>query len=136
MMDAQANWSDRTDEAMEQSIEKTQPNIYSDQGAALPASPLSKIYSEEFFAVNFTMTRRAIQGRNAYAAWARKLGTTKKDDPEFLRVHEELRKSGENLDKVLLNYQRVRRNWPNWSKIIKIRPKTKRKLFPKLLFLP
>ncbi|GFT79619.1 hypothetical protein NPIL_142711 [Nephila pilipes] len=47
------------------------------------------------------MTRRAIQGRNAYAAWARKLGTTKKDDPEFLRVHEELRKSGENLDKVL-----------------------------------
>ncbi|GFS69572.1 hypothetical protein NPIL_680941 [Nephila pilipes] len=58
-------------------------------------------YSEEFFAVNFTMTRRAIQGRNAYAAWARKLGTTKKDDPEFLRVHEELRKSGENLDKVL-----------------------------------
>ncbi|GFT99882.1 hypothetical protein NPIL_663891 [Nephila pilipes] len=101
MMDALTNWSDRTDEVMEQSIENTQSNTNSDQGAALPASPSSKIYSEEFFAVNFTMTRRAIQGRNAYAAWARKLGTTKKDDPEFLRVHEELRKSGENLDKVL-----------------------------------
>ncbi|GFS31762.1 hypothetical protein NPIL_192741 [Nephila pilipes] len=101
MMDAQANWSDRTDEVMEQSIEQNLPNNNSDQGAALPASPSSKIYSEEFFAVNFMMTRRAIQGRNAYAAWARKLGTTKKDDPEFLRVHEELRKSGENLDKVL-----------------------------------
>ncbi|GFT18688.1 hypothetical protein NPIL_168511 [Nephila pilipes] len=101
MMDALTNWSDRTDEVMEQSIDNTQSNINSDQGAALPASPSSKIYSEEFFAVNFTMTRRAIQGRNAYAAWARKLRTTKKDDPEFLRDHEELRKSGENLDKVL-----------------------------------
>ncbi|GFT18678.1 hypothetical protein NPIL_168461 [Nephila pilipes] len=100
MMDALTNWSDRTDEAMEQSIENTKLNTNSDQGAALPASPSSKIYSE-FFAENFSLTRRAIQGRNAYAAWARKLGTTKKDDPEFLRVHEELRKSGENLDKVL-----------------------------------
>ncbi|GFS96607.1 hypothetical protein NPIL_156681, partial [Nephila pilipes] len=86
---------------MEQSIDNTKPTTNSDQGAALPASPSSKIYSEEFFAVNFAITRRAIQGRNAYAAWARKLGTTKKDDPEFLRVHEELMKSGENLDKVL-----------------------------------
>ncbi|GFT95556.1 hypothetical protein NPIL_234251 [Nephila pilipes] len=101
MMDALTNWSDRTDEAMEQSIENTKPTTNSDQGAALSASPSSKIYSEEFFAVNFSMTRRAIKGRNAYAAWARKLGTTKKDDPEFLRIHEELRKSGENLDKVL-----------------------------------
>ncbi|GFT14551.1 hypothetical protein NPIL_345841 [Nephila pilipes] len=100
MMDALTNWSDRTDEVMEQSIENTQSNTNSDQGAALPASPSSKIYSEEFFAENFSLTKRAIQGRNAYAAWARKLGTTKKDDPEFLRVHEELRKSGENLDKV------------------------------------
>ncbi|GFS41681.1 hypothetical protein NPIL_16341 [Nephila pilipes] len=101
MMDAQTNWSDRTDEAMEQSIVNEIPTSNSDQGAALPASPSSKIYSEEFFAVNYQMTRRAIRGRNAYAAWARKLGTTKKNDPEFLRVHEELRKSGENLDKVL-----------------------------------
>ncbi|GFT68154.1 hypothetical protein NPIL_553441 [Nephila pilipes] len=101
MMDAQTNWSDRTDDVMEQAIENIQSTTNSDQGAALPASPSSKIYSEEFFAVNFTMTRRAIQGRNAYAAWARKFGTTKKDDPEFLRVHEELRKSSENLDKVL-----------------------------------
>ncbi|GFS76825.1 hypothetical protein NPIL_292301 [Nephila pilipes] len=101
MMDAQANWSDRTDEAMEQSIVNEKLTTNSDQGAALPASPSSKIYSEEFFAVNFSMTGRAIQGRNAYAAWARKIGTTKKGDPEFLRVHEELRKSGENIDKVL-----------------------------------
>ncbi|GFS44880.1 hypothetical protein NPIL_468161 [Nephila pilipes] len=101
MMDAQTNWSDRTDDAMEQSIYVEKPTDNLDQGAALQASPSSKIYSEEFFAVNFTMRRMAIQGRNAYAAWARKLGTTKKDDPEFLRVHEELRKSGENLDKVL-----------------------------------
>ncbi|GFT33599.1 hypothetical protein NPIL_17971, partial [Nephila pilipes] len=30
-------------------------------------------------------------------------GLTKKDDPEFLRIHDELRKAGENLDKVLAN---------------------------------
>ncbi|GFT74155.1 hypothetical protein NPIL_310171 [Nephila pilipes] len=39
--------------------------------------------------------------RNAFAAWARKLGLTKKNDPEFLRVHDELRRAGENLDKIL-----------------------------------
>ncbi|GFT95186.1 hypothetical protein NPIL_421501 [Nephila pilipes] len=95
MMDAQNNWSDRTDFAMEES-EMNEPTI-TDQGAALPASPAGKVYSEEYFAI----TRRAIQGWNAYAAWARKLGITKKDDLEFLRIHEELRKAGENLDKVL-----------------------------------
>ncbi|GFS47303.1 hypothetical protein NPIL_667371 [Nephila pilipes] len=113
MMYALTNWSDRTDEAMEQSIENAKPTTNSDQGAALPASPSSKIYSEEFFAVNFSITRRAIQGRNAYAAWDRKLRTTKKDDPEFLRVHEELRKSGAI-----------------------IRPKARRKQYPKLFLLP
>ncbi|GFT67261.1 hypothetical protein NPIL_535291 [Nephila pilipes] len=86
-MDAQTNCSDRTDSTMEQSIENEQPLTITDQDAALPASPASRVYSEEFFAVNFAITRRAIQGRNAYAAWAQKLGTTKKDDPEFLRIH-------------------------------------------------
>ncbi|GFU06088.1 hypothetical protein NPIL_111831 [Nephila pilipes] len=100
MMDALTNWSDRTDKAIEQSIENAKPTTNSDQGAALPASPSSKIYSEEFFAVNFSITRRAIQGRNAYAAWARKLGSTKKDDPEFLRVHEE----NQELDQLVENY--------------------------------
>ncbi|GFT72433.1 hypothetical protein NPIL_169491, partial [Nephila pilipes] len=93
-MDAQNNWSDRTDLAMEQN-----DNI--DQGAAITASPASRVFNEEYLAKNFIITRQAIQGRNAYAAWARKLGLTKKDDPEFLRIHE-LHKEGENLDKVLV----------------------------------
>ncbi|GFT09779.1 hypothetical protein NPIL_410051 [Nephila pilipes] len=76
MMDAQNNWSDRTDLAMEQN-----DNI--DQGAAITASPASRVFNEEYFAKNI-ITRQAIQGRNAYAAWARKLGLTKKDDPEFM----------------------------------------------------
>ncbi|GFS87911.1 hypothetical protein NPIL_279321, partial [Nephila pilipes] len=42
MMDAQTNWSDRTDEAMEQSIDNTKSTTNSDQGAALPASPSVK----------------------------------------------------------------------------------------------
>ncbi|GFU59084.1 hypothetical protein NPIL_277391 [Nephila pilipes] len=99
MMDAQNSWSDRTEIAMEQ-IENAE-NENTDQGAAITASPASRVYDEEFFVRNFTTTRRALQGRNAYAAWARKLGLTKKDDPEFLRIHDELRKAGENLDKVL-----------------------------------
>ncbi|GFT04845.1 hypothetical protein NPIL_347211, partial [Nephila pilipes] len=100
-MDAQNNWSDRTEFAMEQNDINTANNI--DQGAAITASPASRVFDEDFFKQNFSTTRRAIQGRNAYAAWARKLGLTKKDDPEFLRIHEELRRAGENLDKVLAN---------------------------------
>ncbi|GFT75687.1 hypothetical protein NPIL_204141 [Nephila pilipes] len=100
-MDAQNNWSDRTEFAMEQNEINTTDNI--DQGAAITASPASRVFDEDFFKQNFSTTRRAIQGRNAYAAWARKLGLTKKDDPEFLRIHEELRRAGENLDKVLAN---------------------------------
>ncbi|GFU29377.1 hypothetical protein NPIL_640621, partial [Nephila pilipes] len=100
-MDAQNNWSDRTEFAMEQNEINTTNNI--DQGAAITASPASRVFDEDFFKQNFSTTRRAIQGRNAYAAWARKLGLTKKDDPEFLRIHEELRRAGENLDKVLAN---------------------------------
>ncbi|GFT39847.1 hypothetical protein NPIL_24141 [Nephila pilipes] len=99
MMDAQNSWSDRTELAMEQTDDIV-PEI-NDQGAAITASPASRVYDEDFFAKNFSITRRAIQGRNAYAAWARKLGLTKKDDPEFLRIHDELQKAGENLDKVL-----------------------------------
>ncbi|GFT68158.1 hypothetical protein NPIL_553461 [Nephila pilipes] len=99
MMDAQNNSSDRTETAMEQNV--NDENEITDQGAAITASPSSRVYNEDFFVKNFSTTRRAIQGRNAYAAWARKLGLTKKDDPEFLRIHEELRKAGENLDKVL-----------------------------------
>ncbi|GFS89612.1 hypothetical protein NPIL_536461 [Nephila pilipes] len=100
-MDAQNNWSDRTEFAMEQNEINTADNI--DQGAAITASPASRVFDEDFFTQNFSTTRRAIQGRNAYAAWARKLGLTKKDDPEFLRIHDELRRAGENLDKVLAN---------------------------------
>ncbi|GFS30717.1 hypothetical protein NPIL_317691 [Nephila pilipes] len=100
-MDAQNNWSDRTEIAMEQNEHNTIENI--DQGAAITASPASRVFDEDFFVQNYSTTRRAIQGRNAYAAWARKLGLTKKDDPEFLRIHDELRKAGENLDKVLAN---------------------------------
>ncbi|GFT56900.1 hypothetical protein NPIL_51141 [Nephila pilipes] len=99
MMDAQNNWSDRTDLAMEQNDDDIPENI--DQGAAITASLARRVFDEDFFAKNFSITRRAIQGRNAYAAWARKLGLTKKDDPEFLRINDELRKAGENLDKVL-----------------------------------
>ncbi|GFS99170.1 hypothetical protein NPIL_394251 [Nephila pilipes] len=100
-MDAQNNWSDRTEFAMEQIELNTADNI--DQGAAITASPASRVFDEDFFTQNYSTTRRAIQGRNAYAAWARKLGLTKKDDPEFLRIHDELRRAGENLDKVLAN---------------------------------
>ncbi|GFT45231.1 hypothetical protein NPIL_498001 [Nephila pilipes] len=99
MMDAQNNWSDRTETAMEQNA--NDENEIIDLGADITASPSSRVYNEDFFVKNFSTTRRAIQGRNAYAAWARKLGLTKKDDPEFLRIHEELRKAGENLDKEL-----------------------------------
>ncbi|GFU61460.1 hypothetical protein NPIL_7961 [Nephila pilipes] len=97
MMDAQNNWSYRTDLAMEQNDNIDNTNI--DQGAAITASPASRVFSEGYFAKNFIITRQTIQGRNAYAAWARKLGLTKKDDPEFLKIHDELRKAGENLDK-------------------------------------
>ncbi|GFU22178.1 hypothetical protein NPIL_307861 [Nephila pilipes] len=100
-MDAQNNWSDRTEFAMEQNELNTTENI--DQGAAITASPASRVFDEDFFVQNYSTTRRAIQGRNAYAAWARKLGLTKKDDPEFLRIHDELRRAGENLNKVLAN---------------------------------
>ncbi|GFT31214.1 hypothetical protein NPIL_522891, partial [Nephila pilipes] len=100
-MDAQNNWSDRTEFAMEQNELNTTENI--DQGAAITASPSSRVFDEDFFVQNYSTTRRAIQGRNAYAAWARKLGLTKKDYPEFLRIHDELRRAGETLDKVLAN---------------------------------
>ncbi|GFT49959.1 hypothetical protein NPIL_442041 [Nephila pilipes] len=99
MMDVQNNWSDRIDLAMEQNDNIDNTNI--DQGAAITASPASRVFNEEYFAKNFTIPRRAIKGRNAYATWARKLGLTKKDDPEFLRIQDELCKAGEDLDKVL-----------------------------------
>ncbi|GFT57147.1 hypothetical protein NPIL_129991 [Nephila pilipes] len=98
MMDALDNWSDRTDLAMEQNDNIDNTNI--DQGAAITASPASRVFNEEYFAKNFTITSRAIHGRNAYAAWARKFGLTKKDVPEFLRIDDELLKAGGNLDKV------------------------------------
>ncbi|GFT07267.1 hypothetical protein NPIL_179171 [Nephila pilipes] len=100
MMDAQNNWSDRTDLAKEQNDNIDNTNI--EQGVAITASPASRVFNEEYFAKNFIITRQALQGQNACAAWARKLGLTKKDDPEFLRIHDELRKAGENLDKVLV----------------------------------
>ncbi|GFU26989.1 hypothetical protein NPIL_115681 [Nephila pilipes] len=78
----------------------TTTNI-TDQGAALSASPASRSYSEKYFAGNFVIIKRVIQRRNGCAAWARKLGITKKDIPEILRIHEELRRSGENLDRIL-----------------------------------
>ncbi|GFU17241.1 hypothetical protein NPIL_151421 [Nephila pilipes] len=86
-MDVQSSWSNRTETAMEANDVET---INVDQGATLPASPASRSYYDKYFADNFVVTRRAIQGRNAYATWPRKLGITKKGDPEFLRIHEEL----------------------------------------------
>ncbi|GFT85514.1 hypothetical protein NPIL_478171 [Nephila pilipes] len=100
MMDAQNNWSDRTDLALEQNDNIDNTNI--DQGAAITASPASRVFNEEYFVKNFIITRQTIQGLNAYAAWARKLGLTKKDDPEILIIHDELRKASDNLDKVLV----------------------------------
>ncbi|GFU11247.1 hypothetical protein NPIL_631611 [Nephila pilipes] len=46
-------------------------------------------------------TEKRIHDQNAYAARARKLGVKKKDDPETHRIHEELRKASENLDRIL-----------------------------------
>ncbi|GFS30355.1 hypothetical protein NPIL_851 [Nephila pilipes] len=92
-MEAKAICSDRTDMGMDDTTSPTFISTDSQPGAALQlasVSPSRKIFDDQFFMDNFFLTKKAIQGRNAFAVWACKFATTKRDNPEVERAHEEI----------------------------------------------
>ncbi|GFT87229.1 nucleic-acid-binding protein from transposon X-element [Trichonephila clavipes] len=85
-MTSSTNWSERTDVT-----EQPQPN-----------SPSRIIAGDDHIAEFSDLFREAIQARNVYAAWARKLTNARPNDPKLQSYHQEVTKAGENVELLLV----------------------------------
>ncbi|GFU68796.1 hypothetical protein TNCV_2576571 [Trichonephila clavipes] len=78
-MTSSTDWSERTD------VTKQQP----------PNSPSRIIAGDDHIAECSDLFREAIQARNVYAAWARKLTNARPNDPMMQSYHQEVTKAEE-----------------------------------------
>ncbi|GFS95019.1 hypothetical protein TNCV_4413461 [Trichonephila clavipes] len=62
-------------------------NYHTGLGAS---SPSRICFGNDFIAENSDAFRETIKARNVYVAWARKLTTTKPDDPNLQSIHQEV----------------------------------------------
>ncbi|GFU63030.1 hypothetical protein TNCV_788081, partial [Trichonephila clavipes] len=76
-MTSTTDWSERTDDT-----EKQPPN-----------SPSRMIAGDDHIAECSDLFREAIQARNVYAAWARKLTNARPNDPKLQSYHQEVTKA-------------------------------------------
>ncbi|GFW16137.1 hypothetical protein TNCV_3078011 [Trichonephila clavipes] len=86
IMTSSTNWSERTD------VTEQQP----------PNSPSRIIAGDDHIAECSDLFREAIQARNVYAAWARKLTNARPNDPMMQSYHQEVKKAGENVELLLV----------------------------------
>ncbi|GFU07910.1 hypothetical protein TNCV_2806681 [Trichonephila clavipes] len=77
-MTSTTDWSERTDDT------EKQP----------PISPPRMIAGDDHIAECSDLFREAIQARNVYAAWARKLTNARPNDPKLQSYHQEVTKAG------------------------------------------
>ncbi|GFV31730.1 hypothetical protein TNCV_720921 [Trichonephila clavipes] len=85
-MTSSTNWSERTDVP-----EQPQPN-----------SPSRIVAGDDHIAEFSDLFREAIQARNVYAAWARKLTNARPNDPKLQSCHQEVTKAGESVELLLV----------------------------------
>ncbi|GFW21993.1 zinc finger protein [Trichonephila clavipes] len=85
-MTSTTDWSERTDDT-----EKQPPN-----------SPSRMIAGDDHIAECSDLFREAIQARNVYAAWARKLTNARPNDPKLQSYHQEVTKAGESVELLLV----------------------------------
>ncbi|GFU18569.1 hypothetical protein TNCV_1805701 [Trichonephila clavipes] len=86
------NWSDRTDSTVHPSTITT----------GLGASPSQTTIGDEHIAEFSDVFREAINARNIYAAWARKLTNAKPSYPDVQLYHQEVKKAGETVESLLV----------------------------------
>ncbi|GFS88790.1 hypothetical protein TNCV_4816811 [Trichonephila clavipes] len=82
-MTSTPNWSDMTDSTDKSAAITT----------GLGASPSQTVIGEDHIAENSDIFREAIQARNIYAAWARKLTNAKPSDPDVQLYNQEVKKA-------------------------------------------
>ncbi|GFT57491.1 hypothetical protein TNCV_971161 [Trichonephila clavipes] len=85
-MTSTTDWSERTD-----TTEQQPPN-----------SPSRMIAGDDHIAECSDLFREAIQARNVYAAWARKLTNARPNDPKLQSYHQEVTKAGESVELLLV----------------------------------
>ncbi|GFS64243.1 hypothetical protein TNCV_3945701 [Trichonephila clavipes] len=85
-MTSTTDWSERTDDT------EKQP----------PISPSRMIAGDDHIAECSDLFREAIQARNVYAAWARKLTNARPNDPKLQSYHQEVTKAGESVELLLV----------------------------------
>ncbi|GFU96625.1 nucleic-acid-binding protein from transposon X-element [Trichonephila clavipes] len=85
-MTSSTDWSERT------VITEQQP----------PNSPSRIIAGDDHIAEFSDLFREAIQARNVYAAWARKLTNARPNDPKLQSYHQEVTKAGESVELLLV----------------------------------
>ncbi|GFT26280.1 hypothetical protein TNCV_727001 [Trichonephila clavipes] len=73
----------------------TSSDIGTATAGAAASSPSRLTFDDSFIVENSDLFRETIIARNVYAAWARKLTTTKPNDPDLQNIHMEVAKSGE-----------------------------------------
>ncbi|GFW35164.1 MULE domain-containing protein [Trichonephila clavipes] len=91
-MTSNANWSNRTYSS------EPPPTITTGLGA----SPSQTKIGDEHIAEFSDVFREAINARNIYAAWARKLTNAKPSDPDVQLYHQEVKKAGEIVESLLV----------------------------------
>ncbi|GFX36266.1 transposon Tf2-9 polyprotein [Trichonephila clavipes] len=91
-MTSTPNWSDMTDSTDKSATITT----------GLGASPSQTIIGDDHIAENSDVFREAIQARNIYTAWARKLTNAKPSDPDVQLYHQEVKKAGETVENLLI----------------------------------
>ncbi|GFW56914.1 hypothetical protein TNCV_161441 [Trichonephila clavipes] len=84
-MTSTTDWSERT------TTEQQPPN-----------SPSRMIAGDDHIAECSDLFREAIQARNVYAAWARKLTNARPNDPKLQSYHQEVTKAGESVELLLV----------------------------------
>ncbi|GFW56110.1 hypothetical protein TNCV_3852781 [Trichonephila clavipes] len=67
-----------------------------------PNSPSRIIAGDDHIAEFSDLFREAIQARNVYAAWARKLTNARPNDPKLQSYHQEVTKAGESVELLLV----------------------------------
>ncbi|GFX15988.1 hypothetical protein TNCV_3235681 [Trichonephila clavipes] len=65
------------------------------------ASPSRIIAGDDHIAEFSDLFREAIQARNVYAAWARKLTNARPNDPKLQSYHQEVTKAGESVELIV-----------------------------------
>ncbi|GFU59793.1 hypothetical protein TNCV_4343491 [Trichonephila clavipes] len=87
-MTSTTNWSDRAD----------LPDLPQTTPTSLGVSPSRIIAGDDHIAEFSDLFREAIQARNVYVAWARKLTNARPNDPMMQSYHQEVTKAGENVE--------------------------------------